>query len=69
MPAMVDAKSETHFHTILTSVVAVLVQLIALIPPDRPDERRTACAFVLQEVANGLECMIREDEDANDTRH
>lgn len=57
---------ENEFYSLLIDACEVLVRLVTLIPPDRVDERRAACDLVLSEVAEQVDKLLG---DANQAKH
>jgi hypothetical protein len=41
--------------SMLTDVCGVIVQIIRLIPPERHDDRLSACAHILKEISDAVE--------------
>jgi hypothetical protein len=52
-------------NEMLADMCGLIVKTIALIPPERDDERLSACAFVLDVVNEAVERMVN----ANQTEH
>jgi hypothetical protein len=48
-------------NDILADMCGLIVKTIALIPPERDDERLSACAFVLDAVNEAVERMVNAD--------
>ena len=53
MPALIN--------DMLADMCGLIVKTIALIPPERDAERLSACAFVLEEINEGVERMVNAD--------
>jgi hypothetical protein len=48
-------------NEMLADMCGLIVKTIALIPPERDDERLSACAFVLDAVNEAVERMVNAD--------
>jgi hypothetical protein len=45
----------------LADMCGLIVKTIALIPPDRDDDRLSACAFVLDQINEAVERIVNAD--------
>jgi hypothetical protein len=45
-------------NEMLADMCGLIVKTIALIPPERDDERLSACAFVLDQINEAVERMV-----------
>ena len=52
------APPEDILSDVLTALCQAVARAIELIPPDRPEYRRQACTYALQEIADLVERII-----------
>jgi hypothetical protein len=55
-----DDPRKILFHEWLLDACTLLVRLLELIPPDRPEERREAANLILQKVADEIERVLND---------
>jgi hypothetical protein len=48
-------------NDMLADMCGLIVKTIALIPPDRDDDRLSACAFVLDQINEAVERIVNAD--------
>jgi hypothetical protein len=59
----IGAMSDSHntddlVNDMLADMCGLIVKTIALIPPDRDDDRLSACAFVLEQINEGVNRVV-----------
>jgi predicted dithiol-disulfide oxidoreductase (DUF899 family) len=54
-------KTDDLVNDILADVCGLIVKTIALIPPERDDDRLSACAFVLDQINKAVEHIVNAD--------
>jgi hypothetical protein len=63
---MNDDYERDQFTDVLTDMCGVIVKTIALIPPEHPDARLSACAYVLDQINDAVQRIMNG---ANETEH
>jgi hypothetical protein len=53
--------TDAMINDMLADMCGLIVKTIALIPPERDDERLSACAFVLDVINEAVEFMVNAD--------
>jgi predicted dithiol-disulfide oxidoreductase (DUF899 family) len=48
-------------NAMLADMCSLIVKTIALIPPDRDDDRLSACAFVLDQINEAVKRIVNAD--------
>jgi hypothetical protein len=62
-----ELKTLDSISSMLTDTCGVIVQIIRLIPPERHDDRLSACAHILNEISDAVEHTALDG--ANTTKH
>jgi predicted dithiol-disulfide oxidoreductase (DUF899 family) len=58
---MSSSSHKDDLFDLLTDMCGLIVKTIALIPPERDDERLSACALVLDQINVAVERMVNAD--------
>ena len=58
---MSDSDKGQLINDMLADMCGLIVKTIALIPPEHDDARLSACAFVLDQINEAVERMVRSD--------
>jgi hypothetical protein len=54
-------KTDDLVNDMLADICGLIVKTIALIPPERGDDRLSACAFVLDQINEAVERIVNTD--------
>jgi hypothetical protein len=54
-------KTDDLVNDMLADICGLIVKTIALIPPERDDDRLSACAFVLDQINQAVERIVNAD--------
>ena len=65
---MSDSDKEQLVSNMLADMCGLIVKTIALIPPEHDDARLSACAFVLDQINEAVERMVRTDRTEHQRR-
>jgi hypothetical protein len=60
-PYSVGRATDDLVNDMLADMCGLIVKTIALIPPERDEERLSACAFVLDQINEAVERMVNPD--------
>ena len=58
---MSDSDNEQLVNDMLADMCGLIGKTLALIPPEHDKERLSACAFVLDQINEAVERMVRTD--------